>query len=398
MKTFFILSLILFTFGAYAQQNITSVSNGLATDPFVWDCTCIPLTGDNITINHDIQMNTDWLVNGSGSITVSNSGSLVEDSEHRGILFDGGVVFTNHGTTVMTNFAFANGAEAHNHGALSLDSGLYVDQNSTFMNHGLVEDIDSTYTQGMFMNEGTYGPGDFLNEGMMTNTGYITADSLLNTGTLNTSAGNLTILDFGNTGTLNVTGSSYIIVTDDFWNSGHLYLAAGRDIRVANDMSNAHQSGTASIDNDGLIEIANDFTNTDTLRGSGVFCIANNSLNTGDVKETLDICDNTSVSHFDANTGNIEPTVTNCTSGCSVGVDENIIANNEISIYPNPASTVLNIESNDDYQMMVVDVMGNIVLNQKVVEKIDVSHLKTGVYFIRFTGKADTKTMKFIKK
>ena len=184
-------------------------------------------------------------------------------------------------------------------------------------------------------------------------------------------------------------------MTDDFWNSGQLYLAAGRDIRVAHDMSNTHQSGTALIDNDGLIEIGNDFSNIDTLKGSGIFCIANNSLNTGDVKETLDICDNTSVSHFDANTGNIDATVTNCTSGCSVGVDENVIAKNEISIYPNPASTVLNIEANEGYQMMLLDVMGNIILNRKVIDKIDVSNLKTGVYFVKFIGDADTKTMKF---
>jgi hypothetical protein len=343
-------------------------------------------------------MNTDWLVNGSGSITVSNSGSLVEDAQHRGILFDGGVVFTNHGTTVMTNFAFTNGAEAHNHGALSLDSGLYVDQNSTFMNHGLVEDIDSTYIEGMFMNEGTYGPGDFANEGMMTNTGDLTADSLLNTGTLNTSAGIITILDFGNTGTLNVTGSSKIIVNDDFWNSGQLYLAAGLEIRVAHDMSNLHQSGIASINNDGLIEIANDFSNHDTLQGSGIFCIANDSWNTGEVKGTLDICDNSGQNHFDLNNGNIEVTVTNCASGCFVGVEENLLSEKEIYIYPNPASTLLNIEANESYQLMLVDVMGNVILNQKAEKSIDVSSLKTGVYFLKFTNSENTKTIKFVKK
>lgn len=398
MKLTTTFSILLLSLGAIAQQTITSVGNGAATNPLVWDCTCIPSMGDNIIVNHDIQMNTDWLVNGSGSITVSNTGSLVEDAQHRGILFDGGVVFTNHGTTVMTNFAFTNGAEAHNHGALSLDSGLYVDQISTFMNHGLVQDIDGTYIEGMFMNEGTYGPGDFLNEGMVNNTGYITADSLLNSGTLNTSAGSLTIIEFANTGISNVTGSSYIIVNNDFLNTGQLYLAAGRDIRVANDMSNSHQSGTALINNDGLIEIGNDFSNIDTLRGSGLFCIANNSLNTGDVKETLDICDNTSVSHFDVNTGNIEATVTNCISGCSVGVEESILSENEISIYPNPASTILNIEANASYQMMLVDVMGNVILDQKIKNTIDVSSLKTGVYFIKFTNTENTKTIKFVKK
>jgi hypothetical protein len=390
--------LLLCSLSIMAQQTITSISNGFATNPLVWDCTCIPQTSDDITINHAIQMNSDWLVNGGGSLTVSNSGSLIEDSQNRGVLFDGGVVFTNHGTTEMTNFAFTNGAMAHNHGVLSLDSGLYVDQNSTFMNHGLVKDVDSTLTQGMFMNEGTYSEGDFLNEGMMTNTGYITVDSLLNTGTLNTSAGNLTILDFGNTGALNVTGSSYIIINDDFWNSGFLYLAAGRDIRVINDMSNYHQSGTATIENDGLIEVGNDFSNTDTLKGTGLFCIANNSLNTGEVKGTLDICDNTSTNHFDLNTGNIDGTVTNCASGCSVGIDETLFSENEILVYPNPVSTKLNIEANPSYKMTLYDVMGSVILEQKVEKSIDVSNLKTGVYFIKFSNLKNSKTIKFVKR
>lgn len=398
MKLHTTIYFVIFSLISFSQQTISSVSNGIATDPFVWDCICIPQTTDNIVIKHNIQMNSDWLVNGSGSLTISNTGSLIEDAQHRGILFDGGVVFTNQGTTEMTNFAFTNGAEAHNFGTLSLDSGLYVDQTSTFMNHGLVKDVDSTFTQGTFMNEGTFGQGDFFNEGMMANTGYITADSLLNTGTFNTTAGNLTIFDFSNTGILNVTGSSYIIVNNDFWNSGQLYLADGRDIRVAQDMSNAHQSGTASINNEGLIEIGNDFSNIDTLRGSGVFCIANNSLNTGEVKGTLDICDNTSVSHFDTNSGNIESTVTNCITGCSVGVDEYVVSGDDISIYPNPASTILNIDANTNYNMVMFDVMGNVLLKQKVKNSIDVSALKTGVYFLKFFNSKNSKTIKFVKK
>jgi hypothetical protein len=65
MKKILILPLILISFVMFAQQSITSVSNGFATDPSVWDCTCIPQTSDDITINHAIQMNSDWLVNGS---------------------------------------------------------------------------------------------------------------------------------------------------------------------------------------------------------------------------------------------------------------------------------------------------------------------------------------------
>ncbi|MEX1192906.1 MAG: T9SS type A sorting domain-containing protein [Brumimicrobium sp.] len=385
-------------FYSNSQQTITSVSDGFASDPSVWDCICIPPSNSNVIIEHNIEMNSDWLVNGSGSITVTTNGTFIEDNDHRGILFDGiDVEFSNHGLTELTNLAFSNGAIGHNHATLSLDTGLWVDQTSTFMNHGDMLDLDSTYTQGMFMNEGNYGTGDFLNEGTLDNTGYITADSMLNTSVLNHSAGKIEAYDFANTGELNITGSGFMVITHDFFNSGEINLANGRDIRVANDMMNAHDSGIALIINDGLIEVGNDFSNVDTLRGTGVFCIANNSSNLGDVKGTLDICDNTSVSHFDFNSGNIEPSVTNCSSGCNVSVEENKIENT-FEVYPNPVRNTLNIKTNLKGNIHIIDVMGNSIIEQDLEKDIDVSKLKSGVYFITLDGIDKTMTKKFIKK
>ncbi|MDX1651192.1 MAG: T9SS type A sorting domain-containing protein [Brumimicrobium sp.] len=399
MKYLYLLILLTgVTVSATAQNTITSVADGQATNPFIWDCTCIPMPGDNVTINHDVQMNADWISNGNGSITVSMGASFIEDAQHRTVLFDGGSTFTNHGLTELTNIAFTNGAEGHNHSTLSLDTALWVGNGSTFMNHAVVQDVDSTYIQGMFMNEGSYSHGLFLNEGMIDNSGYIAADSMLNTGTLNSSAGNIQVIAFANTGETNITGSSYMLVSGDFYNSGRFYLATGRDVRIQNSLLNSNNADTAVIINDGLFEVANDFSNVDTLRGSGIFCIANASSNFGEVKGTLDICDNTSVSHFDFNSGNIEPTVTNCSSGCSVGLSDNEITT-EFSVYPNPAEDLLHISGPGYSSIRIVDVTGKTVYEKlSPTDKIDVSKFKRGVYFITFRGEKELITRKFIKK
>lgn len=387
----------LLTTGVIGQQNITSVDNGNATNPLVWDCTCIPSPDDNVTINHNIIMNSDWIVNGGGSITVNSGAAFIQDNQYRTILFDGGgTTFYNYGETELTNIGFSNTAEGHNHGSLSLDTALWVGQGSLYMNHALTQNVDSTYIQGMFMNEGTYNQGDFLNEGMITNTGYIQVDSLYNNeGTINSSAGNITTDDFASNGTVNITGSSYMIINNDFLNAGTLYLEAGRDIRIGSDFLNASQGDTALVINDGMMEVGNDFSNTDTLRGSGLFCIANNSSNTGDVLGTLDICDNTGTGIFDFNTGNVDGTVTDCNAGCNVGIDEEEI---DISIYPNPVSTVLTIDGIENATFTIKDVMGKIIQTGSVANQINVSDYKTGIYFITVEHTQQQTTMKFIKR
>lgn len=385
-------------FGTMAQQNITSVNDGNAANPLTWDCTCIPTPDDNLTINHDVIMNVDWIVNAGGSITVSNGSSFIQDAQYRTVLFDGGgTMFTNYGTTELTNIGFSNGAEGHNYSSLSIDTALWVGTGSMYMNHGLTQNVDSTYIQGMFMNEGTYSLGSFLNEGMINNTGYLEVDSLYNNlGTINSAAGSISANDFASNGTVNITGTSYMVIVNDLWNLGTLNLAAGRDIRIGSDLLNASDGDTALIINDGLIEIGNDFSNIDTIRGAGLFCIANASSNTGDVLGNLDICDNTGTSIFDFNSGNVDASVTNCNSNCNVGLAESTPV--DISVYPNPVSTVLNISGVDKGHVTIKDVMGKEVYSSSVQSEIDVRNFRTGIYFITIAHNGQQEMLKFIKR
>ena len=80
---------------------------------------------------------------------------------------------------------------------------------------------------------------------------------------------------------------------------------------------------------------------------------------------------------------------------------ETIDAKNDFYIYPNPTSSILNVDfriQNEKTEVQVIDVLGNEVIpKSKIVNQkctLDVSSLPAGVYFIR----ASTSTQKFIKE
>ena len=87
----------------------------------------------------------------------------------------------------------------------------------------------------------------------------------------------------------------------------------------------------------------------------------------------------------------------NITAGLS-GVEESEIS--AVSIYPNPASTVLNVHAENYRTVQIVNFLGQVVYSANVTEndfQINVSNLSNGVYFIRLNGETST-TQKFIKR
>ncbi|ASK30111.1 hypothetical protein CEY12_08280 [Chryseobacterium sp. T16E-39] len=77
-----------------------------------------------------------------------------------------------------------------------------------------------------------------------------------------------------------------------------------------------------------------------------------------------------------------------------------VLAHNEISIYPNPATDFINIKNlkgNNNYK--IFDISGRIVLQNLLhEEKIDVSSLTKGNYILVITTKDKSQSFKFIKK
>ncbi|WP_047548809.1 T9SS type A sorting domain-containing protein [Psychroserpens sp. Hel_I_66] len=132
------------------------------------------------------------------------------------------------------------------------------------------------------------------------------------------------------------------------------------------------------------------------------FSIANgqNSRNLGssDIAGAADVMDrnlNTSVCGTDSMTA----------SSCStLGMDEAILAEH-ISIYPNPAKHILNIDAASHLRLesaIIFDVQGRKVMvrdlnkSDNTLHAIDVSQLQAGVYFIKIGMDSTSTTKKFI--
>jgi hypothetical protein len=380
-----------------AQQTITSIQNGSAANPFVWNCTCIPSTNDNIIINHQISIDVNWAVTNGGSITVNAGGQLMQ-SGMRSILIDGaGSEYLNFGNSAFDAMAYTNGASGQNTGHFSITQGAYFGPGTTYTNSGLIDGLDSLMTEGTFANNGTLFTGNFLNTGAFSNTSHIAADSVGNTGNFTSTNGYMYFTAFGNTGTFTMSNAGWMDVTENWYNAGTFSLAAGLQIYAHSDFFNGDTlGGTAFLTNNGIIEVSNDFYNSHSINGGGNFCIGNESYNSGSVNGTLDFCDNTGMD-FDFNVGTVAGTVTFCQPGCFVGTEEFQLPN--VLFFPNPTDGLITFQSSELFSTFTVfSIEGSKVYSSNVVgNKLDLSSLKAGVYFIQLNGLTSSSLQRVLK-
>jgi PKD repeat protein len=337
------------------SQSATSIANGSWVSPFTWNCTCVPLPGYTVTINHQVTLNTSFQLP-SGSITVNAGGALVQDSA-RDMLINGGFI-VNHGTVDfrylllqsghVTNTdtlrlkSFANYGTIENSGVLHrVDSffnvgfihntGLVLTKkfqnNDTLINDGLFAEVDSFFnlsfilnndsivtptflTTGKLINNGHItGVDSFTNTGMLANnaTGVIDADSMLNSGTiinqgaLHTTAfasigniqnaGGLTFYDAYNLNLFTNTGS--LTGWHSLLNTGRFVNAVGGNVQLGGSFMNVDSLyHDAAFINNGVMVVDSDWYNADTLAGGyGSFTVALQSGNSGRMNGSFDFCD-----------------------------------------------------------------------------------------------------------
>lgn len=85
-------------------------------------------------------------------------------------------------------------------------------------------------------------------------------------------------------------------------------------------------------------------------------------------------------------------------SSTLVGLNENR-ESAEISVYPNPVSSNLRIETEKNYNKLeILDLSGRILLTAEYQQNTDVSFLHPGIYFVRICDEKSILTKKFYKK
>jgi hypothetical protein len=74
--------------------------------------------------------------------------------------------------------------------------------------------------------------------------------------------------------------------------------------------------------------------------------------------------------------------------------------NDNISIYPNPAKTELNlnVSQNDITELSISNILGQVLIKSKNQNRIDISDLPNGIYIITISRGQLNQTQKFIKE
>jgi hypothetical protein len=89
---------------------------------------------------------------------------------------------------------------------------------------------------------------------------------------------------------------------------------------------------------------------------------------------------------------------------CPGGIKENSVKEN-ISVYPNPATSTLTVETNDilfnTCNLQLFDIMGNLLLEKSLINNktnIDISSFPSGVYAVEVKTEKGVEVKKFVKE
>jgi len=392
------LVLLCLPFTVSGQATINSVQNGNASNPFTWDCFCFPSADDHIIINHNVAMDVDWIVNNGGSITVNSGRSLIQNGAHV-LAIDGANSTLNvAGEFKMENLSVTNdgSVETTTSGTIRINNGIYVGNTGSYLNAGNTLDVDSLLTEGTFQQNGLLMGGDILNTGNFVLSGEMMADSVGNTGNMTFTGGYTYATAFGSSGTATLS-SGFIHTDGNMYSSGDFITSSGTLLECAGSFYSGDTIlGTALLDMNGLLTVAQDLYFSEDVQGAGDVCVNGDSYNAADVLGTLDICDATAtMSGFDFNIGTVAGTITFCSPGCSVGLKEEIINWN---VVPNPTSDFVKLIGIENVEtIQVIDLAGSKVAEIKVENnKFDVGHLHAGAYFIIPVGAVYALPMRLI--
>ena len=86
----------------------------------------------------------------------------------------------------------------------------------------------------------------------------------------------------------------------------------------------------------------------------------------------------------------------------AIGIDDNLGVNDILSqnivMYPNPTTSIVNLEGNlNEIQVSIYDMLGRKLFSQKATKQLDVSWLEAGTYIVQFSDGTKTSTSKLIK-
>lgn len=383
-QLYFSLSFVLiFLSASFKSQTATSITNGNWTNPLTWNCTCVPLMGHAVTINHTVTLNTSMSFT-AGGVTINNSGALMQDaSANRDLWFSGGS-FVNNGKANFRYLLLTGGTNSNN-GSFTVSA---MTNSVTYTNNGTIT-MDSMYMAANFLNTAngkiigdslTNGPGATL-----SNSGRINVTWSTNRGTFNNNNYHGGYA-FTNDGTYSNVDS--LVMTGSMWNKVLFTNQIGAQVRLTKNFHNYTPGNTARFDNRGNVVVLDSWYNTDTIKGTntGTFTVSDTSANSGHMKGNFKFCDLTPPSsspYIDLNAGVVSVNITWCTTS---GVDELTPTKGTVKYFPNPSNGHFIIFGEKEETLFLYNDIGQqvrvIQLDKSNDYRVEISGLENGIYFL----------------
>jgi hypothetical protein len=156
--TIFLLMFFAFITILSAQNRgiFTSVQNGVWTDPATWGGTTTPSVGDEVTISDTVQLDTSITGNGLAKLTVTSTGSLIQDTDQ------------------------TDGLIMAQRSALTVDG--YMEVNKLEIKHGFFGSETITVNGTLIIHGDFKRGGSFINPTPVTGDGTVSAETYTNPG------------------------------------------------------------------------------------------------------------------------------------------------------------------------------------------------------------------------
>ncbi|SDH05554.1 T9SS type A sorting domain-containing protein [Winogradskyella thalassocola] len=382
-----------------SQRNITANPTILSGDVNGNDANTFNATDPNRSENsyRIIDINGDNVVIDGFEITSANANSSVEsEKEGSGISVNGAYTvniencqFTKH---TLSRAGIVRCIDNSGNVNLNIQNTIFKDNQSVFATCYYGRSNNGTINLNL---EGTL----FTNNTATTNSGasllWLRQDL---SGTQNLQVINSTFTN--NTLTSGTPVITYLtnvpsveIYNSIFWNntnsSGAIVdaLQTGTTGSLSNNISNNGFSGYSSA----LNIITTDPLFADSASGDYTLQSGSPAIDYGDnsfITSTIDLNGNARIFNTTIDLGAYE-------YDASLGLDDVLILENQIKLYPNPTTSALNIESDSAIKSArVYSVLGKEVLNVKT-KTIDVSSLSEGIYLIKII---DVKGVQHVKR
>jgi hypothetical protein len=96
------------------------------------------------------------------------------------------------------------------------------------------------------------------------------------------------------------------------------------------------------------------------------------------------------------------PTAISCPISNNLGIDDAVVLENEIKVYPNPMNELLTVSGEQEMvSLAVYNLLGQEVITKSINAHeavLDVSHLPTGTYLVKINTANTVNTIKVFKR